>query len=251
MSCLSSLSAALHGTQKCEPLQRVFSARVRAEPRHRCVRFAKSHVVSFFQGRRDRLDAFRRGDRQILAELFCHSVKDVSLVLRQGFQIRHVRVRGVNDVDRERELTQEVFLRAFSEKSRLAYNGLTPYRPYLVQIARNLLIDQARAAGTSPERVSDEELAEFPSLEPEAADVLQQNRLRAATQAFCSKLPERLQRFVRLRFEEGLSQHDAAQALGVSRRQIRTWEGDVRAQLSTALQAQGLMEESDENRRSH
>jgi hypothetical protein len=49
----------------------------------------KGHKVTFFQGRRDRLDAFRRGDRKVLAELFHHYVGDVALVLRRGFQVRN------------------------------------------------------------------------------------------------------------------------------------------------------------------
>ncbi len=45
------------------------------------------------------------------------------------------------------DLIQEVFVRAFSEKGRLAYDGLRDYEPYICTIARNLLIDRARKQG--------------------------------------------------------------------------------------------------------
>lgn len=42
-------------------------------------------------------------------------------------------------------LVQNTFVRAFSPSARAAYDGLRPFGSYLVTIARNLLIDEARA----------------------------------------------------------------------------------------------------------
>ena len=39
---------------------------------------------------------------------------------------------------------QEAFRRAFEERARSAYDGLRPYRRYLLTITRNLVIDQLR-----------------------------------------------------------------------------------------------------------
>ncbi len=124
-----------------------------------------------------------------MAEVFRHYVNDVALVLRLGFRLGQTRVGGIGDVDRERELTQDVFIRAFAPRARLAFDGLSPYRPYLLQIARNLMIDQARAAGQNIQRVSDDELAEIPSLDQNAGDALEQRELREVTRAYCSTLP--------------------------------------------------------------
>ncbi len=192
--------------------------------------------MSFFHERRDRLDAFRKGDRNILAEVFYAYVDDVSLVLRRGFRLKEHVVRGVDAIDREKDLVQEVFLRAFDERARLAFNGLLPYGPYLLQIARNLLIDDWRKQGRSPVTdVTQAELGLAPSLEVPADEELEWRRLKEATARYCGHLPIELQTFIQARFELGLSQRDAAIKLGVSRRQIRTWEETVQNGLRANL----------------
>jgi RNA polymerase sigma factor (sigma-70 family) len=202
--------------------------------------------MGFFNGRRDRLDAFRAGDRQVLAELFHFYVDDLSALLRHGFRLdqRQVVISGV-EPERERDLVQEVFLRAFAERARLAFNALLPYRPYLFQIARNLLVDEARRRGKTIAEVSPEELEQAPSLEPSADDVLEWSVLRAATAEYCQSLTAELQGFVRLRFEEGLSQRDLADRLQVSRRHVRTCEETVQKGLRAFLQARRLIDGPD------
>jgi len=52
------------------------------------------------------------------------------------------------------DVVQEVFVRALSEKARTSYDGLRPYRPYLLRIAKNLMIDRARRIGRRPSQVT-------------------------------------------------------------------------------------------------
>jgi len=200
--------------------------------------------MTFFNGRRDRLDGFRLGSRLILTELFQAYVDDVSQLLRLGFRLdaRQLVVRGIGDAEREKELVQEVFLRAFAPKARRAYNPLMPYRPYLLQISRNLLIDEWRARGFPAAEVTAEELEAAPALEMPVDDALEEAKLRAATSAWCQTLPAELREFLRLRFEGGLSQADVAAQLGVSRRTVRTMEGQLQNGLKAHLGSLGLLE---------
>lgn len=201
--------------------------------------------MTFFNGRRDRLDAFRLGDRAALAEVFHSYVDDVSQLLRNGFRLdaRRLVVRGISDAEREKELVQEVFLRAFAPRARLAYNALLPYRPYLLQISRNLLVDEWRKRGLIVAEVSSEELESAPALELAADEELEVRKLRAATSAWCQSLSAELREFIRLRFEVGLSQAELAAQLRVSRRQVRTWEAHVQDGLKSHLEELGLTED--------
>jgi RNA polymerase sigma factor (sigma-70 family) len=200
--------------------------------------------MTFFNGRRDRLDAFRLGSRCTLTEVFQAYVDDVSQLLRQGFRLdaRQLIVRGIGDAEREKELVQEVFLRAFAPKARRAYNPLLPYRPYLLQISRNLLIDEWRARGLPLAEVTSAELEAAPALEMPVDDALEEGKLRAATSAWCHTLPAALREFLRLRFEGGLSQADVAAQLRVSRRQVRTMEAQLQQGLKAHLSSLGLLE---------
>lgn len=200
--------------------------------------------MTFFDGRRDRLDAFRAGDPAVLAELFHASVDDVSLLLRRGFRLdaRNLVVRGLDDPEREKELVQEVFLRAFAPRARLAFNALLPFRPYLLQIARNLLIDEWRKQGHGRVTVSTAELEAAESLEPSADEALEDRTLRAATTAWLAALPPDIREFVRLRFEVGLSQAALADQLHVTRRRVRTLEEEVQAGLQAHLRSLGLVQ---------
>lgn len=199
--------------------------------------------MTFFDGRRDRLDAFRAGDPATLTELFHAFVDDVASLLRRGFRLdaRNLVIRGIADAEREKELVQEVFLRAFSPRARLAFNGLLPFRPYLLQIARNLLVDEWRKQGNGRVEVSTTELEAAATLEPSADDELEDRTLRAATAEWCKALSPELREFVRLRFEVGLSQAALAEQLRVSRRHVRTIEKDVQDGLHAHLRKLGLV----------
>lgn len=197
--------------------------------------------MTIFFGNRTLLEAFRRGERAALTVVYHQYVDEVADLVRHGFTVKTKggRVRGIREHDRQRDLVQEVFLRAFSEQARRAYDGVSPFRPYLLRIAKNLMIDEGRkavplaepaiGAGEAP---GDRVEIEIPSPE----DDLEWHRLREATRAYCATLNEKLQRFVKLRFEEERSQRDAARALEISRHQVRAWERKVREGLRRHLE---------------
>jgi RNA polymerase sigma-70 factor (ECF subfamily) len=200
--------------------------------------------MTVFAGDRSLLDAFRRGDRAALATVYFHYIDDIAAVVRHGFSIptSGARVRGAADEQTERDLVQEVFARAFAPRARDAYDGVRPYRFYVRRIAKNLLIDRARAVDpTVPLDGADGELV----IEPEVAEAdsewdsewIEQRREAAA---YVSGLAPALRRLVKLRFEDEMSQDQAAEALGVSRRRVRTLEARIQRGLRKALRRAGL-----------
>lgn len=198
--------------------------------------------MTVFAGDRALLDAFRRGDREALATVYFHYVADIAAMVRNGFSIpaSGARVRGAGDEQTERDLVQEVFSRAFAPRARDAYDGLRPYGPYLRRIARNLMIDRARAGDRSvPLDDSDAELVIAPEpAETDAAWAAQ----RRETVAYIASLSPELQSLVKLRFEDELSQEQAAAALGISRRRVRTLEARIERGLRKVLRRAGLWE---------
>lgn len=198
---------------------------------------------------RDRalLDGFRRGDRDALERVYRAHVDDVARLLRYGFVSGEARVAGIQDLDRCLEITQEVFVRAFSQRARQGYDGLRPYRPYLLRITKNLLIDRLRVAGREvplaqfaedDELAPEDRLAPAPPPEPEAA--LDKGQLATATQAFLAEQDEELRRFVELRFVEERSQYEVLEVMKITRRRVRTLEKRALEGLRAYLAARGL-----------
>lgn len=198
--------------------------------------------MTVFAGDRPLLDAFRRGDRAALTTVYFHYVDDIAAVVRLGFSVpgTGARVRGAPDEQAERDWVQEVFARAFAPRAREAYDGLRPYGSYLRQIARNMMIDRARAASYRVPVPLDEAAAEL-VIEPDVAeaDPGWQER-RRLTVAYIEGLAPELQQLVKVRFEDEMSQNQAAAALGISRRRVRTLEARIQRGLRTVLRRAGL-----------
>jgi RNA polymerase sigma-70 factor (ECF subfamily) len=186
------------------------------------------------------LDAFRRGDRRAYERVYRAFVKDVFALIRYGFVAGAARVPGVSDPALQLDLTQDVFVKAFAEKARLAYDGLRPYRPFVLRIAKNLLIDRARRSGR--ELVVDEATLEQESepIEENIEERLHFEQLRQATRLFLTGESEELRELVRLRFEEERSQYEVADLMKISRRRVRTLEERAQRGLAEALRKQGL-----------
>jgi RNA polymerase sigma factor (sigma-70 family) len=195
--------------------------------------------VTIFANDRALLDRFRRGDRAALAAVYEHYVDDVATLARRGFTIEssgHVVVRGAGR-DGEYEITQETFARAFAEKARLAYDGLQPYRPYLLRITKNLMIDRFRTAQKDARIDPDAEI----TLGEEPVDLHWKQLFEAATE-YVATLDADHRRLVTLRFEEECSQDETAAQMKCTRRRVRTLEGSVQDGLRRWLKTRGLLE---------
>lgn len=194
--------------------------------------------MSIFDNNRELLDRFRRGERAALAEVYEHYVDDVALVARRGFTMEsagHAYIRGA-DLEGEHELVQDTFVKAFSASARASFDGLRPYRPFLLRITKNLMIDRFRArrsAAAAP--ISELVDAVDPATAPDPEAELHWKELSEATAAFVAALDPESREVVRLRFERELSQDVVAAELGCSRRRVRTVEHRVEAGLKRHL----------------
>ena len=203
--------------------------------------------MSIFAQNRALLDAFRRGDNEALTEVYLHSVDSVERLVRQLLR-RHLKS---DEEDRVRDLLQDIFIRAFSAQARLSYDGLRPYRPFLLQIARNRVIDDLRKSGREIllddldsgfdlDLVKASEQTELQDgNSPEEA--LHWKKLQEATQEYIATLSELLRSFVRLRFEQELGQRAVAEHLGLSRWRVRSLEKKVQDGLRRFLRRRGLI----------
>jgi RNA polymerase sigma factor (sigma-70 family) len=199
--------------------------------------------MPIFDNNRELLDRFRRGERAALAAVYERYVDDVALIARRGFTIDSPgagHVPGVN-LEGEHELVQETFVRAFGDSARASFDGVRPYRPFLLRITRNLMIDRLRAsrrpgalAGAEPIDDLLDTRADL-AISPAHEEDLHWRSLSEATAAFLATLDPEARQIVRLRFEAELSQDAIAEQLGCSRRRVRTVEHRVQAGLKRHL----------------
>jgi RNA polymerase sigma factor (sigma-70 family) len=197
--------------------------------------------MPFLRANRDLLDGFRAGKPQALGAVYWEYVRKVERLLSAGFLVRSrgERVGGAcRQPDDLADLVQEVFARAFSQKGRLAYDGLRDYGPYLYAIARNVLVDWARVRGREiPAPWSELEAAiEIAPVEEDDVPWAAPETMRVVEE-YLAALPPDLREVHRLRHEKGLSQTQAAEQLGVGRQTLRTLEGRLRDGLAAALDA--------------
>ena len=180
--------------------------------------------------RRDRtlFEGFRAGKPEALGTVYRVYVRKVEHLLSQGFELRGqgTRVSGVGHrPDDLADLVQEVFLRAFSEKARRSYDGLRDYGPYLFAIARNVLVDQARAHGREILSSQLELDVAIEPMAPEDAPFWAEPATMMIVEAYLAALPQDMREVHRLRYEAGLSQEQAAEKLGVGRQTRRQGQG--------------------------
>lgn len=195
------------------------------------------------------LDAFRAGERHAL-EAVCNAyMDDVSMLVRLGFSLDGGgHIRGITDPDEQRDVIQEVFVRALSEKARVGYDGLRPYRPYLLRIAKNLMIDRARRIGRRPKKVEPrtegldiDDLIDRNAPMPEPEEDLDWKEQRAVALRYMESLPPELGEFVQHRFVDCESQAAVGKALGITRRRVRTLESRALRGLITLLEQEKLL----------
>ncbi|MBN1610195.1 MAG: sigma-70 family RNA polymerase sigma factor [Polyangiaceae bacterium] len=182
------------------------------------------------------LRRFRSGDPKALSQVYGSYVRSVESTIRRGLLQAGTRAAGGIE-GTVADLVQEAFTRAFGESARRAYDGTREYGRLLMAIARNTLIDylrrQNREEPVDPlhlERLLDCEpsvgVEESPWADPQ---------LTALVQQYVAGLPEREHAVYVKRYAQDESQLQAADALGLTRQQIRTLEGRVRAGLAREL----------------
>ena len=201
---------------------------------------------------RQLLDAFRAGERDALSAVYRLYVGEVVRALRRGTLVRidgrPTRLGvGISEGDVE-VLVQDTFLRAFSPSARSAYDGLRPYAPYLVTIARNLLIDAARVRKRD-RAVLVNDIDDVMSLDadppPDPTWAVQARELSEAVDDIVRGLAPVDQTIVRLRYREEKTQRQVSEELGLSVITIRRKDTWLRAHLLEGLRRAGYLIDSD------
>jgi RNA polymerase sigma-70 factor, ECF subfamily len=187
------------------------------------------------------LRQYRAGDPKACEEMYWLYVGQVETIVREGV----LRFGGGRDAPASRraevaDLVQEIFLKAFSPRTRLGYDGSRPFAPYLYAIARNVLVDWARARGREvPTEDWILEVSLQGASEP-SPPAYSDPRTMDLLERFVRSLPPDLRAVHEQRYVVGLSQMDAAKALGLSRQAVRTLEGRLRQRLQEALDVDEL-----------
>jgi RNA polymerase sigma factor (sigma-70 family) len=213
------------------------------------------------KGNSDKLEAFRAGDRQVLGEIYREHVDDVEKMLRNGFSFtsgdKAVRFQGFDEPFQLQEAIQESFVHAFRESAREAYDGERAYRPYLMQIVRNRLIDRFRSEQVESRlfvKLGDVKYDE--ESEAEAMDRLSgaPAEVSPELEALRSQIGEVLQAFVEEQDDEDrkviemyllgdLTQHAMADELGESRNDVRKRIRQLRTRLLRKLKSEDIIGE--------
>jgi RNA polymerase sigma-70 factor (ECF subfamily) len=185
------------------------------------------------------LARFRRGDPAALERVYREHVEMIERVVQRGFHIlstdAHVPGAARDDVA---DAVQETFVRAFSERARLAYDGLRDYGPFLTTIARNLMVDRARKRGRE---VSLDELgSDFGDEAAADSEPFADAKTMTLVREYLAGLSPELRGIHQERFVNGVSQEVAARTLGLSRQQIRTLEKKLRDGLAERLERAGI-----------
>ena len=195
-----------------------------------------------FRDRAELLRRFRAGDPPALEEVYWAYVGKIEGIVRHGVAVPGTGGR-VGGSGRHRadlaDLVQEIFIRAFAPPARQAYDGLRDYGPYLFTVARHVVIDWGRRQGREIPTldVDLEGLVEAPGPPlPEEAAAGDLDIVRR----YLDQLSAELRAVHQVRYEQGLSQREAADRLGVSRQQLRTLEDHLRTGLRRALKRSEL-----------
>jgi RNA polymerase sigma-70 factor (ECF subfamily) len=184
------------------------------------------------------LAAFREGKPDALSTVYRHYVRSVDGYLRA--LARRAGTPDLCQASAIADLLQEVFVRAFSPSARLAYDGLRDFGPYLNTIARNCFIDTLRKRKIEvPLGIEELEAGDAASglddYDPKVVAVLE---------AYLRDLSAPERNVYELRFVDGRSQEAACEALGMSRRSLRTSEERLRKGLRKALFMAGVLHET-------
>lgn len=195
------------------------------------------------------LEGFRDGRVEALTEVYRLHVREVTGQLRHGFSFsskgRAHRFVGYHSAFELQDALHETFRRAFEPRARDSYDGLRPYGPYLRTIARNVVLRGFRAREVQFPEVADAEggerrpveLADTETATPEQ-DVASA-QVREVVAAYLETLESVDRELLTLRFVEGKSQRDVADALGLGRQVVRGREAKLRKGLLVFLRERG------------
>jgi RNA polymerase sigma factor (sigma-70 family) len=182
----------------------------------------------------DLLRGFRRGERDALARVYRLHIDAVDDLVRAAL-LRAGAFSAANLAD----LVQDVFMKAFADAARDGYDGLRDYAPYLLTIARNVVIDWLRRAGREIP-TSDLEAALGADASGTDGEQPFPPPVLALAAAYVRALPPELKAVHERRFVLAEPQLQASAALGLSRQRLRTLEAKLVEGLRRELRRAGV-----------
>ena len=148
------------------------------------------------------------------------------------------------------DTVQTVFLRAFDERARLAYDGLRPYRNYLFSIARNLVIDglrgkrvelfEERGAPCGDQAMEKALDTDRPLACPEK--LAAEREVQSHVKAFINLLTANQRQVFEVRFRQGMSVESSAKTLQKSEHRIKRDEKLIKKRFFKYMREQGYFE---------
>jgi RNA polymerase sigma factor (sigma-70 family) len=191
------------------------------------------------------LDAFRRGESKAIARVYHAYVDQVAGILRKGFSFmsggQAIHFKGFANAWDLECAVQDAFISAFSENARQAYDGINPFGPYLLTIARNRVISQLRSDMREYRRRTALS-AEPPKEDPESPE---QEVMRAELEELVAEFERSLTgdqaSFFQRRYREDHNLLEAARLLGLTRMRARTLDKKVRQAFTRFLQERGYV----------
>lgn len=181
------------------------------------------------------LDRFRDGDPVALEEVYRAYFQTVSRAVA-----RTLRRYGEGESGHDwravahdlPDLVQEVFRRAFEPDTRRRFDGVREYAPYLAQIARNVVVDHLRRQRRQVPLESIGQLSD----DGAAVDAFADRETMGTVKTYLASLPPTLRQIHQVMYVDGMSQREAAAALGLGRQAVRTLEARLREGLRAALE---------------
>ena len=210
--------------------------------------------MTIFETDRYLLAQFKIGETAALEKVYYHYVDKVDTIIRMGFYEKKsdTHIPGISNIDTQRELIHEVFSKAFKQSALDAFDGIRPYKSYLVTIVRNTIIDHYRRQNRDPltqrhETLAEDQVIDVDSLHASAgaktdnADELHMERCLIACETYLKQLDGREKEVVERRYRQGLKQEDVAKQLGISRWKVRSAEKRIEDGLRRFLKKEGLL----------
>lgn len=169
----------------------------------------------------------KQGDQSAFGSLYRLHVSSV-------YKYLSYRLRDTATVE---DLTAEVFLRALRKIDTYEYRGID-FSAWLMRIARNILLDHVKSSGSRLEIVGiapgEAAAGTVPGSDLEVLDRLDREELHAAL----NRLRPEHQEVLYLRFLQGLSSSEAAEAMGKTEGSIRVLQFRALKQLLKIMKSQ-------------
>jgi RNA polymerase sigma factor (sigma-70 family) len=202
--------------------------------------------MTIFKDNRKLLDDFRRGKASVFRIVYKHYIENMELFVANGWYNSENgnKVYGIVDFEVQAELVQEIFMKAFSEKARMSYDGFRPYKIFLLGIARNVVVDYFRKqprdmlthASVDVATMNIETNADLDMIAAREHD-LDWQRCIAATKDYVATLDAIHRRFVEFRFHDEMTLMEVARRLELSRGKARQLEKELGRSLKRHLQS--------------